>query len=401
MKVPNLIDSFSEGLRLDRKSILAFLLLYFASANWYTVITKMLLSSVEGASFTWVSFGFDFLIALSMLAGGLLIKNRNRLEFLRISAILCIALTLVFPLATTSDSVTLLIILLGVPGGSASLALAILFAERTSPKERGRLSGAMVAFSIFTSPALIALCSEFGLAWTLGTLVFLNFIVVVLSFAVPDLAQNQATKQTGLGFGRNYLLYLVAWIFVSLVNGFFSPILNVYYKVSFQQTMQFGPVLEYVAACVSSLVGGYLMDWYGRKPFLLLGIALFGVSASLTALASNSITLSLIWISSGCVWGMFLSTFYLFIWSEATTGEASAFAYSLGLMIFHMTRSLGSLTAPYPSQFNITELALMSSGLLFLGALPLMAAQETLPSEERQALRFTRYLRKLREEVER
>lgn len=405
MKKLNLIGSFSEGLELDRRGFFAFLLLYFSYANWYTVATKVLpLSlpfSLKEASLTWSSFGFDFLIALSMLVGGLLIEGRSKLAFLRFSAVFLIFLTFMLPLVSTVDLAILLVSMLGIPAGFASLALVILFVEKTFARERGRIAGAMVSLAIFTSPVIIIASRSFGSIWTFGTLIVLNFIVVILSFVVRDLPQEQTSGRRVLGkFGKNYVLYFAAWILISFNNGFFSPLYTAYVE-SFPGTARFGFVLQYFTTCVIALLGGFLMDWYGRKPLLLLGVVFLGISASLLALVSNPITLVINWIVSGGSWGLFLPTFYLFIWGEAAVGEVKPFTYSLGLMVFHLERSFGFLVFPYFSRFEIVELALISSGILFLGAVPLIAAQETLPLEERETLHLSRYLRKLKEEVER
>jgi len=406
MKPPSLVSSFCESLELNKKDFFAFLLLYFSSANWYAVTTQVLPHALsvylKGAPVLWASFGFDFLIALSMFVAGLLIEGRSRLAFLRFSAISAIFLTLMLPLASTVESVVLLMSFLGVPAGFTSLALAILFAEKTFARERGRIAGAMVALAIFTSPAVIILSRSFSLVWALGVLIALNFIVVILSFVIRDLeVQRQIGRQRALGgFGKNYFLYFIAWALVSSTNGFFSSVFDVYVE-SFREMVQLGFVLQYVTACVMAWIGGFLMDWYGRKPLILLGLAFFGVSMSLLALASNPIAYSLIWATNGGSWGLFLPTFYLFIWGEAATGQVRALAYSLGLMVFHLARSLGFLAFPYLSQHEPIGLALVSSSVVFLGSVPLVLAHETLPSDERQALRFSRYLSRVREEVER
>lgn len=393
----NFIKVPFQGLELKRRVFFAFLLLYFSSSNWYTLI----ISSLKESSLIWASFGFDFLTAASILVASLLIQDRSKLKFLRFSSISSILLILLLLLANSPDLTVLFMSLLGIPAGFVSLALAALFVEETSIMERGRVSGAMVFLAILTGPAILILAKSFGTISTFAVLLILSLMILILSYVVHDLNQRQEKKQTYFNrFGKNYFLYFLAWILISFNNGFLSPTFTTYITSS-QETTQYYFVSEYLSACIVALVGGFLMDWYGRKPILLTSVAFFGVATSLLALIRNPIISNLSFAASGAAWGIFLPTFYLFLWKEVSNRDAKPLSLSLGLMVFHLMRAFGFFASNYMSQFNPIELALISSSILFISAMPLIFAQEPLPMDELQTMRFTRYLRKIKEEVER
>ncbi|MCJ7630975.1 MFS transporter [Candidatus Bathyarchaeota archaeon] len=259
-----------------------------------------------------------------------------------------------------------------------------------------------MVFSTVTSPLVIISSRMFGLAGGIVWLVVTNLVLVVVSFLLSgSKVKEQKIRRKDLdGIGRSFFMYFLAWALISLYNGFFSPVLDTY-AGSFQDLAQLSFILKYVTVGAAALIGGFIMDRHGRKPVLLLGVVLLGLAASLYAVSPSSPTFVLIWAISGGSWGLFLPAFYLLIWAEAAPGEVKAFAYAFGLMVFHLMRSLGFLVYPYLSQFKPIELALISSSVFFLVALSLTFAKETLPLQDRQAIRLSRYMRKAVEEVER
>lgn len=393
------VHSSVEGVMMSRRVFTLFFLAYFSSTNWYALATDLVpkvfqTPLVEG--FNWTGFGFDFMMASSMLAASLILKKQDRLLILRFCAFATIFLTLMLSLTSTSEMAIILLSSLGIPAGVASLALVTWFSEITVPIERGRVAGAVIAFSLLFGSFIVVFSRSLGATGSLGALLALNSTIIVLSFLKHEKPHADKPESSVPRFGKNYILYLAAWAFISMYNGFLSPLFGIYMK-SVQGS---GFVLEYMAGCVFALLGGFLMDWYGRKPLLLLGIAFLGVSTSLIAFASNSYTFNLVYMASGVSWALFLPTFYLFIWVEASK-SSRVFALALGLAIFHFMRSIGSVVYPLLSQMQPIGLASISSIIIFLSMVPLVLANETLSQEERESLRFSSYIHKVRREVER
>lgn len=134
---------------------------------------------------------------------------------------------------------------------------------------------------------------------------------------------------------------------------------------------------------ISAVVGGFLLDYIGRKRIAIAGFVMIGLSAAVFGVyPGNLLSVYFSAIVGGIAWGFIFVLFILTIWGDLSHGMPSDTYYALGVTPFFISYFLEFTVGKYISAL-VPASALFSFTVLFLflAVLPLVYAPETLPEK--------------------
>jgi MFS family permease len=369
---------------------------------WYAFVIELLTAIVQTAHINqstvlliWaLHFGG---IAVSALVGAFLakrIKDRSRfiLYWMFLGVILS-AISIVINL-TLIPNILALSLLFGVSLGFGMPSCMGYFADSIAVEKRGRVGGIIFLLTGLTIVTLeIVAGAGIGYkvvilaGWRLfGLLMFLLFLKYWPMNEV--LSKNKPVPYKPLLNYKPFLLYLVPWLMFSLLTNLTTPMLT-----NMTQSMQNSgvniPSIEYLRSienllgAVFGVIGGFLIDFVGRKRMSIIGFAMLGLGYSfLGILSENPLTWYFYTFVDGAAWGIFFVIFVITIWADLSNGSSSEKYYAVGVLPFFFSYFL-RFTVGFDLSVAIPKEAIFSfvAFFLFLAVLPLVYAPETLPEK--------------------
>jgi hypothetical protein len=284
-----------------------------------------------------------------------------------------------------------LTILAGGLFGAVAWTLALYFADGTVISERGRVGSIITAFTLFTTPIVVAISKQFPLP----VQIFLSILAVLatsLKTVSPPSAAMRATQQPTNGFShtQSFFLYFLPWVLLCLNNATFIQAISTQLKAQFMALQMTAFTLEYLSAGLGTLLCGLVIDWVGRRSMALLSYTMLGITTCISGLVPTPSLYLLFHITSGFGWGSLLVLFLLIVWDEVAPPYLSGMKYGLGLSAYHLTQGIGGLVSPLP--FQISEAALINAILMFLSISLIYGAQNLIPAEVKERLYYKLYL---------
>lgn len=347
----------------------------------------------------WVYSIFDFFMAFSILGFSFLIKRMNPLYLIYGWSITSSIIIILLDFTSRSMFTLFILSFLGIVSGAGALANSIIFFDQTEIMERGRVGGMLVFISTLISPLLFSLASGISPAMVCLLLSLTPLATILLKPCGFDKRQNM---NKGLrGQGRSFKYYLLSWIMLSLTNSIFTYAINFKFKKLFPHFFGINTLLQYFSASIGSIIGGVLVDWFGRKSVLSSGLLLHGAGFAFVGFALTSATHHIAYLVNGFSWGFFLVVFYLIVWGETGTRSNMAMRYSLGLAVFHLSRCAGFFLTPYVINMPATSILLLNSLLIFISFFPLLLARETLPEDIMNNMHFEFYKKRVKDFLKR
>jgi MFS family permease len=349
-------------------------------------------------------------IAVSAVIGASFAKKiKNTSRFILFWMLLGVALSVISIRAdlTSIPSILALSLLFGVSLGLGMPSCMGYFTQNMTIEKRGRVGGIIFFLSGLIIVALGMIAGEnIGLqtiilaAWRVfGFIVFLGF---VLKYPVVEkIEKSQSLSYKSLLNQRGFLLYLIPWLLFSLIAYLTLPL-----QISIIQTMQANsiniPSVEYlrsienILTAISAVVGGFLVDFLGRKRVSIIGFAMLGLSYSLLGIfPENPLSWYFYTAVDGIAWGVLFVIFVVTIWADLSNGSNSEKYYAVGVLPFFLSFFL-KLTAENNIVAAIPKEAIFSltAFLLFLAVLPLIYAPETLPEKQMKDRELKNYIEK-------
>jgi MFS family permease len=141
--------------------------------------------------------------------------------------------------------------------------------------------------------------------------------------------------------------------------------------------------IENLITAVFGFIGGFLVDFIGRKRMSIIGFVMLGLGyALLGILSQNSLSWYFYIFVDGIAWGIFFVIFVITIWADISNGLPSEKYYAVGVLPFFISYFL-RLTVGFDLSSAIPKEAIFSfvAFFLFLAVLPLVYAPETLPEK--------------------
>jgi len=247
---------------------------------------------------------------------------------------------------------------------------------------RGKTAGITLFAALLSVPLIYTAMSASDLLMASLALASWRAWCVPLAFAIPkrrDFSLVEVRKSATLGSvlrTRVFLLYFVAWSMFSLVD--FRSVIGT------SNTGQYGSLVKIVepaCAAVSTIIGGIVSDWIGRKKILIFGFVSLGVAYATLGLFSNfPVTWVFYFIIDGVALGFLWVLFMIVLWGDMASNGSEKF-YALGETPFFLAGVLSALLAPYLAGIEQSSVFSLAAFFLFLAVLPLLLAPETLPEK--------------------
>jgi len=406
-----MLRNFLKESGIARKDFfIIFILLFNAFTSLYiiSIIIDDLLS-VPNVTYTqtliiWTSY-FAAIVG-SSIVGSILSNKIRRLSFLYLWLILGVVIS-PLPALLNNFSVTHVLvvsILLGVSSGLGMPSCLAYFADWTLVENRGRIGGIVLLITNLSAPLFAILFMMFNLIINSIILAVWRGVGLTVFFMKPEekLIPERRKNPSFISIlhDKSFVLYFIAWLMFCLIDRFETPIqrnfLGDYYKI----ILILGPLL----GGLSAFVGGLLSDRIGRKRIVLYGFVSLGIAYAIigitsTPLISWYLSLSVLSISAGIVWVLFV----LIVWGDLSQSGTREKYYAIGTIPFFLTNIIQLLSAEYVTLIPETSAFSLAAFFLFLAVLPLLYAPETLPEKKielRQLRKYAETARKVKEKYE-
>ena len=372
------------------RAILVSIVLVVSAFVWYATILFTLMDVIgtvgQSTIFTqevqillWVIHFSG--VVLSALLGSFLSRKIERTKFLTIWIILSVVSSLMLFLLNTSSFLilSLLVLLLGISLGIGMPAGMSYFSDYIPVEKRGRIGGV----TLFISGIGIFFFAVLPLtnALFLGTLLAvwrLLCLVVFLAFKSPlkTLPTKNFSSYKSIVGRQSFLTYFVPWTMFSLINYLAAPLI----PTGDSSNVLF--LIKTVFLGVFAIVGGLLMDSFGRKRITIAGFAMLGLSSAVLGFLGDQ-GLYFSSVLEGAAWGILLSLFLLILWGDLSHGNSTEKYYAIGVAPFFISKLLELTVGNFISSKLLAANALFTftTFFLFLAILPLVYAPETLPEK--------------------
>jgi len=286
----------------------------------------------------------------------------------------------------------------GIFLGLCVLSFTVYFGDQTKIEEKGRVGGAIVflslTFGLILSLFLVTDYAPFLI------MMFLGICALAVSISKPEKEKLNNGKATYVD-KKNFLLYYIPWLIFCLNNNAFATVTIGRLRQLFPEAVVLIGVIQFFGAALGAIISGCMSDRIGRKLTLMYGLTSLGIAATLVGLTTTIETFIFSYAISGFSWGIFLVLYYLDLWGEFNKGNGWNICYSVGLSTFHFARVFGFLISPFLSKVDVNTASLLSMMLIFSSDIPLIYAQETLPSQYRSSVAdLGKYIAKIKRELE-
>lgn len=345
---------------------------------------------------------FPASIIISMFIGAAFLSNVQKTKFFSIWLLFgtVSSLVLIFPLASSFIAI-FSIILMGISIGLGLPSCLTFFANHIPIEKRGKTGGICLFLAAFSVPLITSVMPD--LATSVAVFALWRGSTLPILFFIPKNDHHKIVRKphslTAVLQNKTFILYFIAWLMFSLVDGFETSVLENYIgEFRFLMT-----TVEPIFAGISAVVGGILSDWIGRKRVLIFGFVSLGVAYAIASLASE------LWISwvfyfvvDGTALGILGVLFILVIWGDLSSVGQEKY-YAFGETPLFLAMIVSRLFYPYTEFFHLTSAFSLAAFFLFIAVIPLIYAPETLPQkkiEQRQLQIYTQEALKVKQKIE-
>ena len=333
----------TKDLKVSRRKFAAATILTSGTLAWFFLLNLYLsdiFKSIAPNEPTWGYFNvgqilyYGFAIFWAVI-GSFIGKGINRRGLL-ISWILLGALSTIF-LALFQGPIFVVIssFLLGISLGFGLPISMAFVADSTVIEERARVSGIIIVGTFVLAFITLAVIRTLSLG-VLGTLVL--FAVVRLTSLLALVIDNCDGKEEKNVEGsrlpkvayREFVFYLFPWVMFIIAAGLAGNLV----PEAIRQSPEFylGTTLRYACIAISGLVAGIAADRFGRKPPIITGLIMLGVSFALLGFNMSPTSVLIYLLVSGMAWGLFFVIF-LAVPGDLSVSGARQKAYALGYIL--------------------------------------------------------------------
>jgi|WetSurMetagenome_2_1015567.scaffolds.fasta_scaffold25997_4 MFS family permease len=382
----------------------------FATASalsWFFIVTLNFGAFFQNVSDDklWVFAGevlFFVLGILSALIGVYISERYDRRKLLMWSISLGILSTLSLAILEGNVFSLLLGSLLGLSFGLGFPSAAALFSDNTEIEYRGRSTGILVLITFTLILVGIAVSQVSGL------LELIALAVVIRALGYLSLTRDQFHKEnrkvetwSSILSRRNLVYYLLPWIIFNLVSGLQNFIFPGLPKTpEYESAMNIGNLTQFVGVAVFSLVSGFVCDRFGRKPPIVIGILIFGISFAVLGVAPSPLSVIFQNTIFGVAWG-FCMVAYFVIPADLARSTSREKHYAL-INVSAFVGFTGTVTLPVVlgTSMPVGILSPILSVFLFVSIVPVLFASETLPDSILKSRRMQEHIDRIAKEVD-
>ncbi|RLE50655.1 MAG: hypothetical protein DRJ31_00455 [Candidatus Methanomethylicota archaeon] len=167
------------------------------------------------------------------------------------------------------------------------------------------------------------------------------------------------------------------------------------------ETLRVIGLIEFGVALPIMVLGGWFIDHYGRRPSYAFSFACVGFAyLTLGALPKCWFLYAIL---DGIGWALLTVCFILVIWGDIAYGVSRSVYIAICLASALILSGLRDFIAPLVPHYTFLQALAIALFFLFIAAVFVVTAPETLPEEILEARRVKRYIRaalKVKEEFE-
>jgi MFS family permease len=386
------------GVRLSKRDLAALTIPYFSFFAWSNILLYRILSYIIGESneiLPILSGSLCFSVSFGIILACFLVQRVPKASLIATWTIFSSVGTILITLIPNTTVRIAIFLLLGAIFGIGLLALFAFFWETTAPEERGRVSGLIGFLSLLIIPLVYASVGNPDFSVTLILSIILNSATVAVRLLRPKRETIQPVRRDLERHidKRTVLLYSIPWLAFSLINATLGKTISLYVSHQFDpNSVALLVTLQVIGGSIGALLGGLMADFVGRRPSLVTGLILYGISSAISGLAQSYELFYLSYIGIGLTWGIFLTLYLLVVWGDLANVETRLRMYSIGLVIFYSTTGVGALFGSQLSYVPLMVASIVSCLVIFLSNIPLLFAPELLPQDFRERIRLKSYL---------
>lgn len=387
------------GVRLTKRGFLVNMVLFFSYFSWYAVFSLYVLQYVVSSStetYAMVNVSFNFIIAVTLLLASFFIHKLNKIRIIYVCSLTTSLLSILLLFTSGIVFRSIIIFLTGVFFSIGQLGFFTFFWDLTVSEERGRVAGLIGFFSLPLNYVVVWMAETCDFSGAIMLSVILSLEPLITKLLNPKKRTILTTKGDEKGINpekRTIFLYSVPWALFSLINTTLAR--NISLNISHSVPISFYMVLivlQLVAAGFGALGGGIIADFFGRKSSLIFSLTLYGISCALVGVINNYELLHFVYFANGLNWGILLVMYTFVVWGDLANKESYAKRYSIGLIIYYLTMSIGSLLAYQISLILLIVSSLFSCLLIFFSNISLLLAPELLSTDFRERIKMKVYM---------
>ena len=355
-----LIDKFST-LAVDTSWYSLQVGLFYGSLALLAIIGSMISEKVDRRKLLWFGIGFGVLSTASYaLLGGLLLTLLS-------SALVGASIGVLFP------------------------SCYALLVDYTSSADRARVFGTAFLVSFITLVLIVVVFMLLPMELTEKILISMAIRLGGFSALLLDPCKREKGKTESwiaILTRRDFLFYLVPWLMFVLSDGL-TKFLNI-------EVQYVGYVLEQMCVLITAVIAGVVADWFGRKPPLIIGLVMLGLSYVVMTTTPNELSWLLIFATQGIAWGLIVISYSAVLGDLAKSGSKEKYFAVGGIMnIFMVTMIFLVLKTLFNPDISPSVLYPIVSVMLFGSIIPVLFAKETLSGKRRQAKKMKEHLDKV------
>jgi hypothetical protein len=377
------------------------ILLVATSLFWYIYFFSFLKNNLvlTGNNLT-IIFGLNLLtvISFAVLSTKLIQKIKKRLKFITYWLTAGILISPIMLLINDGSFFSIAVIsgAIGAYFGFGFPVLLGYYSATTARVYRARISGLAIFFTcaLFVLMTILVTSSLFVVVALMLWKVCGLFTILLLKPSEAAITINEKVSYKTILKTRSILLYFIPWVLFFLVNSLAFSVLYTTFDNSFVNSIF---IFETAVVGVSAFFFGFFADRFGRKRLLILGFVLFGLGYALLGLfPTYDRGLLFYMVADGLAWGIFLTLFLLTLWGDIARRQDSEKFFVIGFLPYLFSNFLQVLFGNYIVN-SMTDLSMVfsfSCFFLFITAIPLFLAPETLSERDLYDANLKDYLAK-------
>jgi len=402
---------YTDDIRISAVKFIVVANLVVNSISWYYLMLNYLEAFLSNQNLLIPHFwratifaGFFLAIPLASLVAEFLFRNKSMREVLFLWITIDIATLLLPKLLDLRGEKEILIfgIWLGFSVGSGFPRCLEFFNRSTAIEERGRVGGAITFLTYLLTPLFLATTQ--GLGSTLRLVAYVAFRGIGFG-SIPFIRTARSSIQTDnkknvreqTKHQKNFILYFVPWAAFSLIDGIDIQVYSGFYTEEINQMIR---MLIHLTGGFSAIFGGVIIDLLGRRGSIAIAMVILGFGFIALSLAQDFlITWQFFSIATGIAWGILSVVYVLVLWGELGSDKEIGKYYAIGTIPLFISRALGYILSSTLSRFSSSHLYSVVTLLNFIAVIPLLFADEVLPSGIRERRRMKRYISEARKVV--
>ncbi len=375
---------------VSRRNFLFVFFLLFNSFTWFYMMGSVANSLAPPTPLRMLSlYG---MVAVSLFIGSLIVEKVDKERFLFIW-ILIGAVFSFFPLFMhiSEPEITIFLILLGFSFGIGLASCLALVPALTRIEERGKIGGT-ISFLTFVLLPLFLMSVKRSPSYSNFLLAGIWRAVGLLAFLFTAKWGISAPQRVSYSFivEKRFLFYFLPWLMFCLINQFEHPILNSFFGEQFIQNLM---LVELIAGSIFCFVGGWLMDFKGRRPTIIAGLVALGLGYAVLGLfPAASLAQMFYLLVDGAAWGIFTVAFVFVIWGDIAGDMRAEKFYALGSIPYFIAHIIPAYFAPTLASVDVRSAFSLAALFIFLAIIPLFFAPELLQEKVLKEREIKKYV---------